>query len=66
MGAKIIVREEGCHNEAAIAGVAVGYNDHGILVVEDVALDRLSRPERKRIAHELRQLAKQLDPRDLN
>lgn len=64
MTAKITVREGG--GKTSIAGVAVGYSDEGVLVVQDVALDRLAQTERRRIAAELRQLADRLDKPVLN
>lgn len=62
MSAQILVREEGCTTLAQLAGVAVGYSDEGVLVVEDVALERLGPNERHRVARELRQLADQIVP----
>jgi hypothetical protein len=65
MTAKITVREGG-GGKTSIAGVAVGYSDDGVLIVQDVALDRLAQTERRRIAAELRQLADRLDKPVLN
>lgn len=48
---------------AQLAGVAVGYSDEGVLVVEDVALEQLNELERGRVAQELRRLAALLSPR---
>jgi hypothetical protein len=61
--AQILVREEGCVTLAQLAGVAVGYSDEGVLVVEDVALEQLNELERGRVAQELRRLAALLSPR---
>lgn len=49
--AKIIVQEEGCARASEIAGVAAGYNDSGVLIVEDVGLDQLGAAARRRLVH---------------
>jgi len=57
---RIIVQEEGCGHASEIAGVAAGYNDSGVLVVEDVGLDRLGAPARRRLVGELRKIVARL------